>query len=117
MKHYSHRQQRLARLLLMVFVPMLLCASLHNHHYVESDEAACAECVHHHSYAHAHFTSYAEHIADCVLCQFLSFTFFVAATVAVTMLAGEMLTNNSPRPAKVTRRPARHRVPRAPPLM
>lgn len=70
-----------AWILLAVFVPMLILSSLHVHHGSLTAEKECAECVHHH--CNGHITQGTETIHHCVLCQFLSITFYAAAIAAV----------------------------------
>ena len=67
-------------LLLAVFLPMLLLSSLHTHE-PEFQEEECAECVHHQS-CPGHLASGTLTLHECVLCQFLSLTFFATVTVA-----------------------------------
>ena len=67
--------------LLAVFLPMLIFASLHIHEYHVSTETECAECVAHHSHGHIGQTDVS--FDNCVPCQFLLLTFVVAAFAAV----------------------------------
>lgn len=69
-------------MLLAVYLPMLLLASLHVHD-VEATavEQECTDCVHHN--CHGHLTASAFSMHECVLCQFLSLTFTAAKVTAV----------------------------------
>ena len=77
MKHeWAHRdigrrQQLFAWVLLSVYVPMLLLASLHVHPLNENAIVECRECqgdVHH----PGHITAVEVHHDDCLLCRFLT---------------------------------------------
>ena len=71
----------LAWLLLSVFVSMMLLSGLHRHEAVASVAVDCVDCAHHVHHS-GHITSLADHMADCLLCQFLSLV-YTAAAVAV----------------------------------
>lgn len=76
-------KQRVASwVLLAVYLPMLLLASLHVHDVAEAAvEQECADCVHHS--CHGHLTASDFSVHECVLCQFLSLTFTAACAAAV----------------------------------
>ena len=73
---YSHigitgRQKSVAWILLCVYVPMVLLASLHVHTLNESVVVDCHDChtaVHH----SGHFTPSQHHHDDCLSCRFLT---------------------------------------------
>lgn len=73
---YSHigitgRQKSFAWILLCVYVPMVLLASLHVHTLNESVVVDCHDChtaVHH----SGHFTPSQHHHDDCLSCRFLT---------------------------------------------
>ena len=79
----SVRRRVFARLLLLVFVPMLMMSVLHVHE-CESIQT-CADCTHHVSHS-GHLTADASYDYDCVLCQFLSLPFVMAVAVGVECL-------------------------------
>lgn len=57
-----------ARLLLSVFLPMLLCVSLHTHQQQDMSEIPCYECAHHLHHS-GHFTATHGILHACLLCQ------------------------------------------------
>lgn len=66
-------------LLLSVFVPMLLLSSLHVHSDIKNTvEENCEACVEHIPHS-SHLSLQPVHSANCVLCQFASLPFVVAA--------------------------------------
>ena len=60
-------------LLLAVYVPMLLIASLHVHGADESGEPTCAECVQHH--CNGHLSQVTTGMHPCLLCQLMTLTY------------------------------------------
>jgi len=78
----SHRQ-RVARLLLVVFLPALVAASLHTHS-VAGAEDTCMECVAHTPHA-GHLSVDTSHFGDCLLCQFCSLSYLVGFAAAVVV--------------------------------
>ncbi len=77
------RKQRLfAWMILSVYVPMVLLASLHVHSFDEYSKAIdCDQChtaVHH----SGHITAGTHHIDECLSCRFLSTQIDVPRTVA-----------------------------------
>ena len=84
MKRIDHQRRIAARLLLSVFVPMLLLASLH-HHGIQTDvENTCVQCEHHQPHD-GHMSSQSASLHDCVLCQFTTLTFVAAVVFAVVI--------------------------------
>jgi hypothetical protein len=73
-----------AWLLLSIFISMIMLSGIHYHQPVTHISAECADCVHHIHHS-GHFTIAAEHIDDCVLCQFLSLV-YTAATASLLVL-------------------------------
>jgi hypothetical protein len=69
--------------LLAVFLPMLILSSIHVHHSVHQQEKECEECVHHIPHS-GHIGVQTTCSFDCVLCQFLSLPFLMAAAVIFT---------------------------------
>lgn len=82
MRGYARKQRLVARILLMVFVPMLLLSSLHLHRSEPETEAACYACTHH--IKHADHLSAAPRVdGQCVLCQWLMLTYDVVRSTVV----------------------------------
>jgi hypothetical protein len=69
--------------LLAVFVPMVVLASLHVHPSAVLTETVCDDCVHHH--CSGHITVYDMQMHACVLCQMVSLPFLAATVVAVIL--------------------------------
>ena len=82
----THRQQMFAWILLLVYVPMLLLASLHVHTINDFSRAVdCDEChtaVHH----TGHITAGSHHIDACLFCRFLSTQIDVPSTAATLVV-------------------------------
>ncbi len=68
----TRRQQLFAWIILWVYVPMVLLASLHVHS--PNDFSRAVDCVHCHTAAHhsGHITASQQHIDECLSCRFLS---------------------------------------------
>lgn len=64
--------------LLAVFLPILLLSSLHVHPQAHQEGHHCEECVHHQPHA-GHISSMSVCSFDCVMCQFLTLPFLIAA--------------------------------------
>ena len=79
---YTRRQQLFAWIILLVYVPMVLLASLHVHSLNDFSKAVdCDQChtaVHH----SGHITASNHHIDECLSCRFLSTQIDVPRTVA-----------------------------------
>ncbi len=77
----THRQRLFAWMILSVYVPMVLLASLHVHSFDEYSKAIdCDQChtaVHH----SGHITAGTHHIDECLSCRFLSTQIDVPRTV------------------------------------
>lgn len=82
----TRRQRLFAWILLLVYVPMLLLASLHVHtindfsRVVDCDE--CHTAVHH----TGHITAASHHIDECLSCRFLSTQIDVPRTVTTLVV-------------------------------
>lgn len=71
--------------LLSVFVPMLLLSSLHVHSDIDNPvEDSCEVCVNHIPHS-GHLSLQPVHLANCVLCQFASLPYAVAALVVLVV--------------------------------
>lgn len=78
----TRRQQWFAWMILSVYVPMVLLASLHVHSLNEFSKAVdCYQC---HTAAHhsGHITASGHHFDECLSCRFLSTQIDVPRTVA-----------------------------------
>ena len=73
-----------AWILLSIFVSMMILSGLHQHQPIVDAVADCADCAHHIHHS-GHFTTAAEHLDDCVLCNFLSLVYTPAAVLQVTV--------------------------------
>ncbi len=77
----TRRQRLFAWMILSVYVPMVLLASLHVHSFNEYSKAIdCDQChtaVHH----SGHITAGSHHIDECLSCRFLSTQIDVPRTV------------------------------------
>lgn len=67
--------------LLAVFVPMVVLASVHIHPQESAGELLCNDCVQHQ--CHGHVGSQSASIHDCVLCQFLSLPMLAVAVATI----------------------------------
>lgn len=74
-----------AWLLLLVFVPMLVLSAIHVHE--SQDTPVCDECAHHVSHA-SHITVAGCQSFSCVLCQFISLTYFTAMATSMVFISG-----------------------------
>lgn len=79
----TRRQSIDSWVLLAIYVPMLLMASLHVHVRPLGTNEECAECIAHH--CHGHLSQTATWAHDCVFCQFLSQTMLPATVIAVVL--------------------------------
>ena len=63
---------------------MILLSGLHRHEVVTSTAIDCADCMHHVHHS-GHLMADANHMDDCVLCQFLSLVYTPAAILLVAI--------------------------------
>lgn len=75
-----------AWLLLLVYVPMMVIASLHIHAYESSAVGECEQCLHHIHHG-GHLNAYSNSINDCVLCQFASLPYIASTAILFTTIA------------------------------
>lgn len=108
------RRSLTAWTLLSVFVPMLLLSSLHVHADCSAEVAVCSECADHVTH-HSHLSSGSSVLHDCVLCQFLTFTYLSAAVVAVLVFADKHRRPLLPVSVALRHTTLRHYAGRAPP--
>lgn len=103
--------------LLSVFVPMLVLSSLHIHQEAVHDvEECCAECVNHIPHS-GHISLQTVHTCNCVLCQFVSLPFVVAALLALTVTSAAHVVLSFVRPSLCLEGVSHHYQPRAPPVI
>ena len=69
-------------LLLAVFLPAWLLATLHTHPQTEANEVECAQCLHHLPHA-GHLVAGNGEMGECVLCHFLSLPAMAAPLVVL----------------------------------
>lgn len=81
MNRVRNKRQWFARLLLCMFVPVLLLASVHVHQAPEQIDVDCYACQHH-IHHDGHIASSQISLDDCLLCHFLT-TPYVPATVVL----------------------------------
>ncbi len=72
-----------SRILLAIFLPMLVLSSVHVHKTMTAPDTECVKCVHHQ--CHGHFTQQWGESHPCLLCQFLTLSFFGTAALAVIL--------------------------------
>ena len=63
---------------------MIFLSGLHRHEAVANVAIDCADCTHHMHHS-GHFTVDANHLDDCILCQFLSLVYTPAAVLQVAI--------------------------------
>ena len=73
-----------AWLLLSIFVSMMVLSGLHHHKTLADVGTDCSACAHHVHHS-GHLTADANHMDDCVLCQFLSLVYTPAASLLVVI--------------------------------
>ena len=61
---------------------MMLLSGLHRHEMMVNASIDCADCTHHVHHS-GHLTADANHMYDCVLCQFLSLVYTPATSMLV----------------------------------
>lgn len=79
------KRQIAARLLLAVFLPMLLLASVHVHPTQQLTADECHECVNHHCGGHLGQQTLSLH--DCVLCQLLTLPVLLGTLAVVVVIS------------------------------
>lgn len=94
------KRQWSARLLLCVFVPMLMLASVHVHQQEDSVSADCYECLHHLQHS-AHLSSASITIDNCPLCHFLTTPYVAATTVFMALVVAIVGRSGSLSPSHV----------------
>ncbi|MFC2759324.1 MAG: hypothetical protein ACFN41_04630 [Hallella multisaccharivorax] len=88
MRNLGHKRQLSAWILLGVFIPMLLFASLHTHKQEQGmTTTECYACLHH-IHHNSHLTSNTFSIDHCVLCTFLALPYVAGITLAIFAVSG-----------------------------
>jgi len=80
----EHRRRLIARLLLAVFLPAFLAATLHTHEGAAATDT-CMECVAHTPHA-GHLSAGAGHLGDCLLCHFSLLSYFLAPMLTMCIV-------------------------------
>ena len=105
-----------AWVLLSVFVPMLLLASLHVHRDLGLAGNDCVECVNHQPHA-GHITDGTVNLHECVLCQLLTFSYLAASAPVSCMLAMPVFVFRLEKPSHLYLRAKGSKSNRAPPFL
>ncbi len=112
----TRRQRWFAWAILMVYVPMVLLASLHVHSLNEFSTAVDCQChtaVHH----SGHITVGSHHIDECLSCRFLNTQIDVPRTVATLVVKQVAVHLEFFLPVKPVVRAVAHPSLRAPPCI
>ncbi len=115
MRHDIHRKLS-AWALLSVFVPMVLLSALHLHNDASAEGNSCVECVKH-SHHHSHLSMGEGVLHDCILCQFLTLTYFAAAAVAMLLWTTSFRLTNIRLISALPSATVWQRAARAPPFL
>ena len=80
------RRMKFARLLLMVYLPLLIAVTFHHHSEAERASAVpfCQNCINH-VHHNGHLTAQISFSHDCVLCQLQSLPYVVPTTVRIAV--------------------------------
>ena len=108
------RRHLYAWILLGVFLPMLVMASVHVHTAYEETAVSCPDCVHH-VHHDGHLSSTMLSIDHCVLCHFLAFNYLQAAQFVAVFLTALPAFGLCYAPNKLHSMQQRILVPRGPP--
>ena len=86
MNKFDIRRMRFARLLLLVYLPLLLAVSFHHHSEAEgaSVVATCQDCIHH-IHHDGHLTAQTSFSHDCVLCQLQSLPYVTPNIIRIAV--------------------------------
>lgn len=108
------RRQFHAWILLGVFLPMLMIASVHVHTQYEDLSLSCTDCVHH-VHHDGHIAASTLSLDHCVLCHFLAFHYLEATPFVATFFAAMLITSLCFMGHRLFNTQQRVRVPRGPP--
>lgn len=80
------RRMKFARLLLLVYLPLLIAVTFHHHSEAERASAVsfCQNCINH-VHHNGHLTAQTSFSHDCVLCQLQSLPYVVPTTVRIAV--------------------------------
>ena len=110
------RKRHLAAwVLLAIFLPTLLLASLHVHSISGWHAGEYMECVNHQPHA-GHITDGDICLDECVLCQFLGMSYMVATAPVIYLLATPIMAFPLDKPQHLCIRAKGIKSNRAPPL-
>ena len=101
--------------LLAVFLPMLIMSSVHVHQTAESLDYECSGCVQHH--CHGHIAELPVSMHACVLCQFVSLPYLIAAAVLLPVILRQHVVAVVEPSAQLSSAVCRYHSPRAPPFL
>ena len=80
------KRARFARLLLLVYLPLLTVVTFHHHSEAGNENvvASCYDCIHH-IHHDGHFVSQSDVVQECLLCQLCALSYVVPALVKVAL--------------------------------
>lgn len=102
-----------AWLLLSVFLPMMILSSIHVHDDMAVG-VSCSDCINHTPHQ-SHISLDGTHMHDCLLCQFASLPFVVAAITTLAIVPRGQFTTIVELSVKLQFTTCRINSPRAPP--
>jgi len=114
MRILEHKRTIASRILLSVFIPMLVCLSLHIHQTTDVSEGECYDCTHHLPH-HGHASAAKAALHDCLLCQLSHAPFVIPQSTIIInarILRPTLCQTFCPPTAKGEQG---HLLPRAPP--
>lgn len=105
-----------AWILLGLFIPLMMTASLHRHEVVGEQETLCESCIHHQAHS-GHLASGFSCGIECIFCQFLTFSFIKATAICVAVLTmlGVVMRRTDDHPYAYL--PVSYKSSRAPPYI
>lgn len=107
------KRTRSAWLLLSVFVSMMMLSALHRHETAPVVTPTCADCAHH--VHHGHLTTGSVSMHECLLCQFISFSYVAATTLAIALPSASITASLFSQTAFCCQQVGSYRSTRAPP--
>ena len=111
----NFRRSLSAYLLLAVYLPTFLLASLHVHDTEVAVEADCNMCAEHVPHV-GHLQPARATLHDCALCTFLALNYMAAPVVLVIYYRPRLSACSVARDFQVRFCVTEHRIPRAPPV-
>ena len=112
----ERRSQILAIIMLAVFLPAWLQATLHKHAPVDLHETECAECVHHLPHQ-GHLSAGDGEISACLLCQLLVLPVVLAPTLSLPCFKQVKKTLLTVLRSRISSLHTRRTQSRAPPVL